>query len=260
MSDSECSLLNRLVVLSDSVSLYCGDCLDILPTLGKVDAVVTDPPYGIGNVARPNIPPGKTLRNPGKPGDAYGRHAGQIEGDNSPFDPAPWLRWPCVLWGAGYYHERLPRGGWLLWDKKPQGGYENWNAGDGDMAWTSREGAPRIFRMVWMGLVRGEVEKANGGQNAKSAHPNQKPIALMAWSMDQAKIATGATVLDPYMGSGTTGIACIRTGRKFIGIEKDASYFEIARARLENELRQGLLPLKHNMAITNSASRTKQNG
>jgi DNA modification methylase len=234
-----------VVRLSDSVTIINADCRDVLPV--ECDAVVTDPPYGIGHVAKANETKCRVgLRNQGRIGDAYGRHSGQIIGDNAPFDPTPWLRWPCVLWGAGYYHERLPSGGgWLLWDKKPQGGFEKWDAGDGDMAWTSREGAPRIFRMVWMGLVRGEVEKSDGGQNAPSAHPNQKPVALMSWCMEQARVPEGATVLDPYMGSGTTGIACIRTGRKFIGVEKDARYFEIARKRLENELRQGRLPLTY---------------
>jgi site-specific DNA-methyltransferase (adenine-specific) len=77
--------------------------------------------------------------------------------------------------------------------------------------------------------------------------------------MAETRIAEGATVLDPYMGSGTTGIACIRTGRKFIGIEKSAEYFEIARQRLENELRQGLLPLTHNKVLSVSGERKETN-
>jgi DNA modification methylase len=77
-------------------------------------------------------------------------------------------------------------------------------------------------------------------------HPAQKPVELLKWCMDQARVPEGATVLDPYMGSGTTGVACIRTGRKFIGIEIDAGHFATARKRLENELRQGMLPLEQN--------------
>ena len=72
-------------------------------------------------------------------------------------------------------------------------------------------------------------------------HPTQKPVPLMRWCMDRAKVQPGETVLDPFMGSGTTGVACIRTGRKFIGIEIDEGYFQIARKRLENELAQGRL-------------------
>jgi DNA modification methylase len=221
-------------------TLYLGDCLEILPELEGVDAVISDPPYGIANESDGPVSPNrKGLRNTDQ--TPYGRFTGQIIGDAEPFDPTPWLRWPCVLWGAGYYHERLPRGAWLLWDKKCSGGFEDWDAGDGDMAWMNREGAPRVFRMVWMGLVRGEVEKVNGGQNAPSAHPNQKPVALMGWSMERAKIPVGATVLDPFMGSGTTGLACLRTGRNFIGIEKDPAHFATAVARLEREANQGAL-------------------
>jgi len=242
------------LVLPCGVTLYQGDCLDILPTLEGVDAVVSDPPYGIGHKARPNQSQGgKTLRNKFRAGDAYGKHSGSIIGDLAPFDPSPWLGFPCAMWGAGYYHERLPRGGWLLWDKKCTGGYDNWNSADGDMAWMSREAAPRVFRLVWIGLVRGEVEKASGGQNRGSLHPNEKPVRLMAWTMDNLKVPEGATVLDPYMGSGTTGIACIRTGRNFIGIEKDPEHFETARKRIEAELAQGDLFRRDTCAVRTCA-------
>ncbi len=227
--------------LSDSVTLILGDCLAHLPI--DCDAVVTDPPYGIANLSEKRArlsSGGRQLRNPITKSDGlkYRKHEGVIIGDAEPFDPSPWLQWPCVLWGAGYYHERLPRGGWLLWDKKCTGGYEGWDGGDGDMAWISRECAPRVFRMVWMGVARGEVEKANGGQNAKSAHPNQKPVALMGWSMDKLRVPVGATVLDPYMGSGSTGLACIRTGRRFIGIECDPVHFKTAELRIRRELEE----------------------
>jgi DNA modification methylase len=93
------------------------------------------------------------------------------------------------------------------------------------------------------------VHSISATNGERVGHPTQKPVRLMQWCMDQARIPEGATVLDPFMGSGTTAVACHRTGRKFIGIEKDARYFEIARKRLENELRQGLLPLTHNKAL-----------
>jgi 16S rRNA G966 N2-methylase RsmD len=242
------------------VLLILADCLDVLPEIA-CDAVVTDPPYGIKNLSQRRArigTKGKQLRNPITVSDGlkYRRHEGIIIGDSVPFDPSPWLRWPCVMWGAGYYHERLPRGGWLLWDKKCTGGYEGWDGGDGDMAWMTRQCAPRVFRMVWMGVARGEVEKANGGQNKKSAHPNQKPVALMAWSMEQARIPSTATVCDPYMGSGTTAIACIRTGRKFVGIEKDVKHFETACERVANELAQGVL-LPPNDKLRHSPSERK---
>jgi DNA modification methylase len=83
-----------------------------------------------------------------------------------------------------------------------------------------------------------------GEENGKQRlHPAQKPVALMAWCLEQAKVPKGALVADPYMGSGTTAVACIRTGRRFIGFEEDPQHFETARARVERELRQGALEL-----------------
>ena len=91
-----------------------------------------------------------------------------------------------------------------------------------------------MFRYSGNGLMAKEKERV---------HPTQKPVALMQWCIGLTKIPTGATVLDSFMGSGTTGIACIRTGRKFIGIEKDPDYFQTAKERIEKELQQQLLPL-----------------
>jgi DNA modification methylase len=96
----------------------------------------------------------------------------------------------------------------------------------------------------------GWEKEAYNGDNP--LHPCQKPLPLMAWLVN-GLTAPDHLVCDPFMGSGTTGVACIRTGRKFIGIEIDAGHFATARARLENELRQGLLPLKHNKALSDSA-------
>ena len=227
---------------TNSVTLYHGDCLELLPTLTGIDAVVTDPPYGISNKTKKAVVCDRTAVKGKQCHTPYGRFEGEIVGDDKPFDPVPWLKWPCVFWGAGYFHERLPRGGWLLWDKKTEGKYRKWSVGDGDMAWCSREGAPRIFTCLWMGFIRGEIERpGRGGANQPSQHPNQKPIALMEWSMEQAKIPVGATVLDPYMGSATTAIACIRTGRNFVGIELDARHYKTAVERVTYELSQGKL-------------------
>jgi DNA modification methylase len=77
----------------------------------------------------------------------------------------------------------------------------------------------------------------------------QKPVVLMSWMMDQAKVLEGSTVLDPYMGSGSTGIACLRTGRRFVGIEKDPTHYATALERITNELAQGDLFLGHNADV-----------
>ena len=219
--------LDGLVVLSDSVSIINADCRAVVPL--ACDAVVTDPPYGVNSDR----------------GD--GKIRGGIHGDEAPPD----LRWvaafPAVVWGGNNFCDQLPRStGWLVWDKTHCEGCEHSQA---EIAWTNTVRTVRIHREAYHGFMR---------QRDGWFHQHQKPPALMAWAMQWLK--EGATVLDPYMGSGTTGIACIRTGRKFIGIEIDAGHFATARARLENELRQGLLPLTHNIALCVKTHSKEQEG
>lgn len=131
-----------------------------------------------------------------------------------------------------------PRGGRLAWNKL--GDMEPWDSFcDVEFAWHSKEGAARIFSMKWKGLA---CDKA-GENNGLRLHCAQKPIRLMVWCLESAGVLAGQTVLDPYMGSGTTGIACLRTGRNFIGIEKDPKYFQVALDRIRREIAQGVLPL-----------------
>ena len=225
------------------VTLYLGDSLDTAPLLVGVDAIISDPPYGISYYHSGGCS-GKTSTLYNVASAKAKSFAGKspfIFGDDKPFDPSTWLIYPTVaLCGANYFSSRLPEGGrWMVWDKKenPEN-YGKLSFADCEIIWCNQPGVARIYHHLWQGCRRRGESNRDG-----KLHPNQKPISLMAWVMEQAKVPAGATVLDPYMGSGTTGIACIRTGRKFIGIEIDARYFEIARARLENELRQGLLPL-----------------
>ena len=235
---------NGIVRLSDTVTIIHGDCRDIIPTLRGVDAVVTDPPYGIGY----------QHSGGGKLGVLTNKEA--ILHDDEPFDPTHLLmfeqrnsstggaggRMPIVIWGANHFAHKLPPATWLVWDKACGMGPHS-SFVDAEFAWTTRKTPRCVFHHLWLGLLR-----AGEGATSKTrrSHPSQKPVELMLWCLETCRIGLGKTVLDPYMGSGTTGIACIRTGRKFIGIEKDAVHFEIARERLENELRQGLLPLTHN--------------
>jgi len=107
--------------------------------------------------------------------------------------------------------------------------------GDCELAWASDGQAVRLYSQMWHGVARWRTEGRE--------HPTQKPIGLMAWCMDKAKVRTGETVLDPYMGSGTTGVAAIQTGRKFIGVEMVREYFDIACERISRAQAQGqLLP------------------
>lgn len=210
------------LVLACGVTLYLGDCLEIAPTLEGVDAIISDPPYGIAHV-----------KGTGGKGKHTRRNIKAIEGDDKPFDPSPWLAYENVLiWGADHYAQRLPRGRWLVWDKLE--GLESFDSfSDVEVAWHNRKGAARIFRYMWKGICQ------KGDKEGGRIHPTQKPVPLMAWCMDQAKVPAGATVLDPYMGSGSTIIAAIRTGRKAIGIEKDPEHFAKAVERIQRELNQG---------------------
>lgn len=222
---------------ADGVTLYFGDCLDIAPKLPKVDALISDPPYGIGYYHSGGEGTRVSLK-----GGSYNALAtsfsgkeSMILGDDKPFDPSPWLNYPIVcLWGGNHYSDKLPkRSKWLIWDKIafPQS-YGKFSFSDCEMAWTSLDGAARIYQQLWQGCRR------SGEGNERKLHPNQKPISLMEWCMQQVKVPVKATVLDPYMGSASTGVACIRTGRNFIGIEKDRNHFDNARRRMENELSQ----------------------
>ncbi len=214
-----------VTLLDGRVTLYLGDCREILPTLGKVDAVVTDPPYGIAHKAHSNT----ALQN-GRPRTKNYADA-RIVGDDAEFDPAPYLGFPdVVLWGANHYAQRLPRGRWLVWNKL--GSHQPWDTfSDVEVAWHNKRGSDRIFSLLWKGLAQGE--KINGGERH---HPTMKPIALMEWCL--GFVPEAQTILDPFMGSGTTGVAAVKLGRRFIGIEIEPRYFDIACRRIEEASKQ----------------------
>jgi len=200
--------------LSDSVRLICGDCREVLPTLGRVDAVVTDPPYGI------------SWKHGAGPATRFPRFQDVIEGDDRPFDPAPFLRFPeVILWGANHYADRLPSSArWLIWDKKC--GVKEDSYSDGEIAWSKTGGSVRIYRHLWNGLLAHE-------HGERRLHVMQKPIELMIWCI---RWTEGRTILDPFMGSGTTGVAAVKLGRRFIGIEIEPKYFDIACRRIQAAL------------------------
>ena len=208
-----------------TVQLHLGDCLDILSTLeaGSVDAVVTDPPYGIAYDASHE-----------KYKNGISRDA--ADWDIDPFDPSPILALgkPTIMWGGNCFALRLPdHAGWLCWVKTMRNDADIRQA-DMELAWTNCIRRPRTFRHLWVGAYR---DSENGIRNV---HPTQKPIRLMEWCI---RLCTqpGDTILDPFMGSGTTGVAAVKTGRNFIGIEIDPGYFAIAQKRIEEAQMQ--LPL-----------------
>lgn len=216
--------LKRFVRGHVSATLILGDSETMeLPT---ADALVSDPPYGIGYSHGGNS--GVLARTT----KFVGR---KVMGDDKPFEPARWLNYPTViLWGANHYASRLPDSpAWLVWDKRD--GLNGNDLADCEMAWTNLDRVARLKSLRWMGMIK-DTER---GQ--ERIHPMQKPAALMAWAMETARVPVGATVLDPYMGSGSTGIACLRTGRNFVGVERDAEYYQTACARFAQECDGALL-------------------
>lgn len=190
---------------SDLVTIYHGDCREWMP---KADVLVTDPPYGIGV---------ETDRR-----KTFGRWQSsrvweRVRGDDRPFDPAPLLAFRrVVIWGGNNFAPLLPVGGWLVWDKVNAPPL----ASPCEMAWTN------ATRRI---LLHREPRPSTNPRAV--VHPTQKPVNLMRWSIEAA--GKGDTILDPYMGSGTTLVAAKILGRKAIGIEIEERYCEIAAKRLE---------------------------
>ena len=207
--------------------LIQGDCLEVMPTLGPVDAVVTDPPYGVAY----SRGKGGGAMNGGLLTASKFDGAPPIAGDDAPFDPAPVLAIgvPSILWGANHYASRLPDAAkWLVWDKR-RGTTTN-DFADCEFAWTNLSGPARCLPHMWNGALR---DSEHGIQRV---HQTQKAIRVMEWCL--GFVPDADTVLDPFMGSGTTLVACAKLGRKGIGIEIDPDYFDIACKRVEDAYRQ----------------------
>lgn len=201
--------IKRTEIIGDC-TLYLGDCLEILPTLGKVDAVITDPPFGIGFAAQPT---------------KWQRLAGHEarEWDDATVDRLPELLAlgdVQAVWGGNYY-ALPPSRGWLSWfkpDAPP-------SMASIELCWTNQDRNAR------------QISQSIGATNAERVgHPTQKPLAVMRWNLVQFPAAR--TILDPFMGSGTTGVACVKEGRSFIGIEVDEGYFNIAVERIKKAYAQ----------------------
>jgi hypothetical protein len=224
----------------------------IAPTLQGVDAVISDPPYGMDwNPDTRRFSGGQSPlltrgRANGKANTRRVSRCEKIVGDDKPFDPSTWLEYKkCVLWGFNHYAARLPVGTSLVWIKRADHHFGSFLS-DAEMAWMKGGHGVYCFRKNFSTPTRA-MEAGKDPSKPVGTHPTQKPIGLMAWCMDKAKVAEGETVLDPLMGSGSTAIACIRTGRKFIGIEIDPEHMEEAKRRITNELAQGDLFLECNV-------------
>jgi len=185
-----------------AVTIYHGDCREILPTLPKVDLVLTDPPYGLG----------KKLSG-GSWGGTF--HWDKVAQDLSSTIAAGK---EVVIWGGNYFKLPLSRC-WLIWSKPDAPP----SMADFDMAWTSFDRPGRIFKY--------SISATN---KERGLHPTPKPLMLISWCITLAD--NPQTILDPFMGSGTTLRAAKDLGRKAIGIELEEKYCEIAAKRMGQEV------------------------
>lgn len=192
----------------------------------SVDAVITDPPYGM------NLDTDFSGFN-GWSGK--GHEYAPVIGDDQDFDPSPFLEIGKVhiFWGAQYFCHNLPqRGGWLVFNKRGRGAPSEICFGDCELAWCDVGQSVRMFSHMWHGIARWSSEGR--------LHPTQKPVALMEWCLERYT-HPGDTVLDPFMGSGTTGVACMKLNRNFIGCEIDPTYYSIAEKRIKEAAAQPVL-------------------
>lgn len=222
--------MNARVEKIGDATLYLGDCRDILPTLPRADAVVTDPPYGIGEAAGKAKTRTSGLTSKLRNAQAYRRDYGDEGWDNSPIDSALMGavlqagKW-AIVFGGNYY--ALPATScWLVWDKLNG----ETDFADCELAWTNLPKAVRRIRFLWNGCMRRERDIAR-------EHPTQKPVEVMRWCIGHIP-PPATSIIDPFMGSGTTGFAALTMKRRFVGIEHNPKYFDVACRRIEEASRQ----------------------
>ena len=201
-------------VVIGNAELWHGDCREILPTLSECDLILTDPPYGLGIDGQKQ----SVNKNP-----KHNRKAHEFLGWDSEtperfvFELLRYKSKGQIVWGGNYFVDKLPHPtkGWLFWDK----GQRGLTMSDGELAWTSFDFPTRAF-------TANRVEIQTDG----AEHPTQKPARLMVWCL--SLVPDAETVCDPFMGSGTTGVACANLGKAFTGIERERKYFDIACERI----------------------------
>lgn len=199
--------------------IHCCDCLDLMREMPdkSVDLVLTDPPYGIG-LTNEKLQTRKHIATP--------IDYGSFEWDSEPptaeyFTEIIRVSKNQIIFGGNYF-DLPPSPCWIVWDKDNSGDFA-----DAELAWTSFDTAVRIFKWRWNGMLQEDM-----AHKEKREHPTQKPLPLIMWCLEKYS-KPGMTVLDPFMGSGTTCVACKKLGRNYIGIEKEAEYIKIAEKRLE---------------------------
>lgn len=206
--------MSRVEHLAEGVTLYLGDCLEVLPTLGKFGALVTDPPYGIADKWKGGF---NAKHGWGK---AKLESALRNKWDAEPLDEQAisiilGAASQAIIWGGNYF-PLPPSRCWLVWNKPER----NFTLAEAELAWTNIDAVVRVID-----AVRSDVGRE---------HPTQKPLEVMRWSVGKTK----GSVVDPFLGSGTTGVAAVKAGRSFSGIEIDAGYFDMACRRIEAALKE----------------------
>jgi DNA modification methylase len=205
----------------NGITIYHGDCREILPHLGKFDLLLTDPPYGIGEAAG---------RNKSRSLLAVSRDYGDEDWDDAPptRETLDLCRGACthqIIFGGNYF-DLAPSSCWLVWDKDNG---EN-DFADCELAWTNMSKAVRRKRYRWQGMLQ-----EPGRRKEQRLHPTQKPLEVISWALGHAPTSV-ATVLDPFMGSGTTLRAAKNRSLRAVGIDRIERYCEIAAKRLAQEV------------------------
>jgi DNA modification methylase len=207
----------------DGITIYHGDCAQILPFLDPVDLLLTDPPYGIGA--------DRNLRANKRHGSAKAASRDYGEGGWDAAPPQDWMLQmarskanKAVIWGGNYFN-LPPTRCVFVWDKNNG---SNCYA-DCELAWTNMDMAVRKFKWTWHGMIQEHM----GAAKEERHHPTQKPLALMVWCIEKCG---PSTIIDPFMGSGTTLVAAKSLGKRAIGIERELKYCKIAVERLRMRL------------------------
>ena len=193
--------------------LILGDCLEVMPLLGRFDAVITDPPFGVGNFVQVtgNIRGKKVTWNKNIPNLIF-------------FEKIKKISKHRIVWGANYFNCFEDKGGAIVWDKaQPMPDFSK-----AEIASCSHLKKTEMVKIPWTNFT--------ARHKKESSHPCERPVSLYIWCVEY--LPNPQTILDPYMGSGTTGVACVKLGRKFTGIELDPDYFDIACERIRKAYEQ----------------------
>ncbi len=206
--------------------VICGDCLEVMRGMPDkcVDLVLTDPPYGV-NIVGDNGTVGGTSKEVSRWRGQINSKYKKIANDDKPINPSELLRISKnqIIFGGNYIADKLPPSRcWIVWYKRIKNQHNNF--ADCELAWTSLKSPSRVLQHMWMGMLR-------DSELQEHYHPTQKPIVLMKWIISQYS-KEGDTIIDPYLGSGSTALACIELKRKYIGIEISPEYCKIAEKRI----------------------------